>query len=113
MANERKTPLSHVAFEREPDVEPERRTRRGMSRPAIERDRLTHGIGLVGSTEASLKELARTRKAQGVDAERLMVVEFTSWDRNARDVFEERFGATVVDDRIEKVDGVERATVMV
>ena len=45
------------------------------------------------------------RRNAGIAPDRLLVLEFTSWDPNCRAVFESRFGATVVDEQVQKRPG--------
>lgn len=103
----------HLIFEREPDIEPERRRRRAIGASIPTRQPRQHGQQIAKETDDTLLALAAKRDAVGIETEKLIVVEFSSWDPNIRDVFEERFGAVVVDDRLDLADEDEMARVLV
>lgn len=104
---------SHLAFEREPDVEPERRRRRAIGPSIPTRRPRRHGQRIAQETDDTLGALTAKREASGIETDKLIVVEFSSWDPNIRDVFEERFGAVVVDDRLDLTDEDEKARIIV
>ena len=93
-------PLVHIGIAREPDVEPERRKRKGRAAPRPTRDRAAHGAAIQQDVESTMSTVAAKRRELGIAPDRLLVVEFRSWDPTCRDVFEERFGARVVDERL-------------
>ena len=92
--------MDHIAIAREPDVEPERRKGRGRAAPRPTRDRAAHGASVQQDVESTMSTVAAKRRELGIAPDRLLVVEFRSWDPTCRDVFEERFGARVVDERL-------------
>lgn len=89
----------HIGIEREPDFALERR-RRPYTPQRRSRNPRIHGDALSQSLDTSVTEVVETRKRVGVDPERLLVVEFQSWDPACREVMEERFGAFVLDERM-------------
>lgn len=91
--------LDHIGIAREPDIEPERR-RRPYAPPSPTRDRASHGAAVRKDLVSATSTVGAKRQELGVDPERLLVVEFRSWDANSRDIFEDRFGAQVVDERL-------------
>ena len=102
----------HIAFDREPDVEPERRKRGfGTSPPA--RARRQHGTAIQQSVAAATSNIRQRRETLAISPDRLIVVEFHSWDPACRDVFEERFGASVVEERLVPVQQGELTRVLV
>ena len=104
---------SHIAFEREPEVEPERRRRRAIGPSIPTRRPRRHGQRIARETDDTLGALTAKREASGIETDKLIVVEFSSWDPGIRDVFEERFGAVVVDDRLDRTDEDEKARIIV
>jgi len=103
----------HLAFEREPEVEPERRRRRALGPPIPTRQPRRHGQRIARETDDTLGVISAKREVSGIETDKLIVVEFSSWDPNIRDVFEERFGAIVVDDRLDRTDEEEKARILV
>jgi hypothetical protein len=99
----RPEPLSHIGIQREPDIEPERRRRRGQSPSLPHRTRNIHGDDIKRNVGAAVTSIRAARQAAGIAPNRLLVVEFNSWDTSCRAVFEERFGASVVNERIEHI----------
>lgn len=93
--------LSHIAIEREPDVETERRRRRAAPPPPRIAGRLQHGNQIAASVSSVATTATIARQQAGVDPSRLLVVEFTSLGAAARDVFEARLNAVVVDENNE------------
>lgn len=91
--------LDHIGIAREPDIEPERRRRPYGPRPPT-RDRATHGAAVRRDLVSATSTVETKRQELGIDPERLLVVEFRSWDESCRDIFEDRFGAHVVDERL-------------
>lgn len=102
MANGSSPPtFQHTAIEREPDIAGERR--RGNPPPPPPRvvGRAGHANQVAGTVQGALSQAQASRTTHGVDPDRLLVLEFRSWDSGARDVVESRFGATVVDEQVE------------
>lgn len=93
--------LGHIAFEREPDLNPERRRRNPPPRPPRVAGRAEHGGRLARDLSSASGAVAAARQEAGLDPSRLLVLEFSTWDPGARDVFEERLNASVVDERAE------------
>ena len=91
--------LDHIGIAREPDIEPERR-RRPYGPRSPTRDRATHGATVRRDLVSATSTVETKRQELGIDPERLLVVEFRSWDESCRDIFEDRFGAHVVDERL-------------
>src|SRR5690606_31598754 len=104
--------FQHTAIEREPDIAGERR--RGNPPPPPPRvvGRAGHANQVAGTVQGALSQAQASRTTHGVDPDRLLVLEFRSWDSGARDVVESRFGATVVDEQVE-TRSVERRLVKV
>jgi len=94
--------LNHVAIDREPDVEGERR-RRPVNPPPLPVvvGRPGHGGQVADSVQNALTQMQSKRAAQGIATDRLLVLELRSWDSSVREVLESRFHATVVDERVE------------
>lgn len=93
---------SHIAFEREPEVEPERRRWGPPPRPPKRCDRRQHALGISTGINSASGAIDRNRTQAGVDPSRLIVLEFDSRDGNAREVFEGRLNISVIDEHIEK-----------
>lgn len=91
---------SHIGVEREPDLQPQRRRRRAHPPPKPVRTRSAHGAALERSVDAAVASVDAARQSAGIATDRMLVVEFRSWDSGCRNVFEERFGASVVDERL-------------
>ncbi len=102
----------HIAFEREPDIEPERRKHGFGTRPPT-RPPQEHGTAIQRGVAAAASNITRKREALAIAPDRLIVVEFHSWDSACRDVFEERFHASVVDERLVQDDTGELTRVLV
>ncbi len=94
----------HISLDREPDVEMERRRRPAYGSPSPQRIRNDHGEAIRESLTAAVSEATSFRQNLGITPERLLVVEFRSWDPSCREVFEERFEASVVDEQFVKDD---------
>ena len=91
----------HISFEREPDVERERR-RSGRIIPHVpNRDRASHGKIVQHEVARAVSNVTARREALGIAIDQLLVVEFQSWDHNCRSVLEQRFSASVVNERVE------------
>ena len=90
----------HLGLEREPSIEPERRRRSGRPPKPPERDRSCHAGAIGIKFDATVSAITDTRQRLGIDPNRLLVVEFGSWDPACREVMEERFDAFVVDERL-------------
>ncbi len=93
--------LLHIGIEREPDVETERRRKKAPPLPPRIVGRIQHGTEVADIISSIARAATTARENAGVDPSRLIVVEFTSLGTNAREVFEDRFNAKVVDERIE------------
>lgn len=93
--------LSHIAFEREPDIEAERRRRRPPPRPPRVAGRAQHGSRISGDLSSVAGAVGAARLQAGLDPSRLLVLEFATWDGGAREVFESRLNAVVVDESAE------------
>lgn len=115
MAGEPNQPqeYTHIPFEREPDVEPERRRRHAIGPTIPPRDPQQHGRIIGEESKNVLEGLTAKRRAAGIAPDRLVVFEFNSWDTNVREVFEKRFGAAVVDETLEKINNQDRVRVLV
>jgi hypothetical protein len=89
--------LEHIPLVREPDIEPEHRRRRYFSRvPA--RDRRLHGSELEKGYDETVDQLLQERQISGIAPERLLVIEFQTFDSGVRDNLEDRFQLVVVDE---------------
>jgi hypothetical protein len=91
--------FQHTAIEREPDITGERR--RANPPPPRIVGRAGHANWVSETTQGALSQAQTSRAAHGVAPDRLLVLEFRSWDSGARDVVESRFGAKVVDEQVE------------
>ena len=89
--------LPHIGYDREPDIEAPRRTRRRPAPDVPERDRSGHGTTIRSGIDLSVSGIESTRRQHGITPERLKVLAFRSLDSGRRDVLEKRFSATVVD----------------
>ena len=97
----RQDDLLHIAIEREPDIEAERRRRGPPPPPPRVAGRSQHGSRIASDVSSIAEAVRTTRQQAGLDPARFLVLEFTSWDAGARDVFETQLNATVVDERSE------------
>ena len=89
----------HIGFEREPELEKPRR-KRGYYPPRIpDRDPSTHSAAIRREMRSAVSTAKADRRRLGIAPNRLLVLEFESWDPGCRVVFEKRFGATVVDEQ--------------
>ncbi len=71
-----------------------------------QRIRNSHGEAIQRDVSDAVSDITSTRQSVGIAPDRLLVVEFRSWDPDCRDVFENRFRGSVVDERlIEREDG--------
>ena len=95
----------HLRIERAPDVEPER-VRRSAGPPLpLSRNRKSHAEAIGNAITQTLTDVADARERLRIAPDTFIVVEFRSFDRNCRDVLEERFGATVVSERLRNSEG--------
>jgi len=92
-------PRPHIGIQREPDLAPERRRRRGHGARMPSRTRSAHGGAIRRDVDTAATSAEAARRALGISPDRLLVIEFQSWDSDCRRVFEERFNAFVVDER--------------
>ncbi len=92
--------IAHIAIAREPDAEAERRRRNAPPPPPRIADRSMHGAQLAEGVFLAESQAVEARRQAGIDPSKLLVVEFTSFGSGARAVFEDRFGAVVVDERM-------------
>ncbi len=97
----RQDDLLHIPIEREPDIESERRRGEVPPPPARIAGRSQHGKKIASNVAALTATIAHKRQQAGVDPSRFLVLEFASWDASAREIFETRLNATVVDERVE------------
>ena len=104
MSEDQPTPLQpHIRFLREPDREPPRRKREWRGPRGIpSRNRPMHGRSIKQGVQAAVATASSARQSVGIAPDRLLVLEFSSWDSTCRDVFESRFDATVVDEQIQE-----------
>ena len=103
--------FTHIEFAREPDRAPERRrpaARFKRPEPPVPPDIRRHGEQIAQQTAAAIEIAGRARQDTGLDPSPVVVVEFDSANFDTRDWFEERFGASVVDESMEKVGDVTR-----
>lgn len=106
MANEPKElTRSHIGFGREPEIERPRRKQQGRAPTLPARDRRDHGKIIGGEVSSAVSDVGTVRQALGIAPDRLLVLEFTSLDAGSRNVLEDRFGAAVVDEQVEKRQG--------
>lgn len=96
---QRHEPLNHLGIEREPDIAPERRRRPGQGPRLTQRNRNSHGDEIRRDLGAAVASIVAAREVADISPDRLLVVEFQSQDAGCRKVFEERFSASVVDER--------------
>ena len=104
----------HIGMGREPDVEPERRPGPSYGTSISRRPEFSHGAAIQQDVASAVSAVENTRKTVGISSDRLLVLEFHSLDSGCRDVFEERFGASVVDEcLVEGQDGAQLTQVLV
>lgn len=89
----------HIGFEREPELEKPRRKRRFHPPGVPSRDPSIHGAAIRKEVHSAVSTAMTDRRKLGIVPNRLLVLEFDSWDPGCRDVFEDRFGAIVVDEQ--------------
>ncbi len=105
---------THIPFEREPDVEPERRRPPGRGVPPPRRDRNLHGEKILSSMKSVDEVIKETRKTVGIDPNKLLVVKFESLNKiDVREEFEKRYNATVVDEHIEDSEEAQKTRLLV
>lgn len=90
----------HIGFRREPDLEPPRRKRRGFGQDLPTRDRPSHGRKIRDDVDATVSRVVQSREHLGIEPDRLLVLRFSSFDRDCRDILEDRLDAVVVDERV-------------
>lgn len=92
----------HLEIVKEPRWEPQRRGRKPHFTPPPSPDsRSGHADEIVGGVIEAAEEASVARSAQGIDPSRLLVLRFDSINVDLHNAIEERFGAYVVDERIE------------
>jgi len=96
------TTLFHIPIEREPDIEFERRRKNPPPPPPRVASRAMHGGQIAASVSVTATGITNARRQAGIAPDRLLVVEFSSLSSSAREVFEERFNAAVVDENTEQ-----------
>lgn len=104
MAGEPNQPqeYTHIPFEREPNIEVERRPLSGRGPQPPRRDRNLHGKQILSSMKSVGEAIKETRKTARIDPNKLLVVKFESHNKiDAREEFEKRYNATVVDEHNE------------
>ena len=104
----------HIGLDRQPDLErSRRRTGRGRRPDLPQRNRSDHGRAIRQSVDSAVSELRVTRQHFGITPNRLLVLQFDSLDPGCRDVLEDRFGAVVVDERLNKDEDRESTQLIV
>lgn len=98
-------PHPHLRIDREPDVEPERVRHRSGPSTRPNRDRRGHAEAIEAAVTDALAEVADARDRLWIAPDKLLVVELRSFDRNCRDVLEQRFGAAIVSERVLNSEG--------
>jgi len=91
----------HLPFVKEPEAAVERRRRQmrgGFFHP--NRERPSHSSIIQANTNEVIGVSSQTRENCGVSSNNLFVIECESWEGSSRETFEERFSATVVDERV-------------
>jgi hypothetical protein len=91
--------LDHIGFNREPDINPERRKQPNPAGFARVPSSGSHGAAVRQEIDRSVQELVKQRQDSGVAPDRLLVLEIAAHGANPRDVLEARFGAAVVEER--------------
>lgn len=95
-------PLPHLAIDREPDLAYRRRPPQAFGSSSSRSDRAHHAGDTGRLADQAKSEISATRTQSGIDPSRLLVLEFTTVDRTAREEIESRLNATVVDERIQQ-----------
>jgi len=93
--------LRHIPIEREPDIEAQRRRHGAPPQPPRVVGRSMHGGDIVRGVSSAMSSVVNARNQAGIDPSRLLVVEFTSLAADAREVFEDRLNAFVIDETSE------------
>lgn len=105
---------THIEVVREPDYEPERRRRPNRAPSRIPgRSRPQHADTIRDEAGVASAEVAAAREAHGIDPARLMVLSFEAVNFDPREVFETRFGAWIVEERLTKVADDQRYRLLV
>jgi hypothetical protein len=94
--------FSHIRFQRVPDFQPDRRTRRPPpSKVKPRSNRVAHAQEIsLGFAQAS-DQVAETRRRSGIDPSRLFVLEFNTLNLDIRDTIE-RYQAWIVEEYSER-----------
>jgi hypothetical protein len=93
---------THIRFERVPDFQPDRRTRRPPpSRVRPRSDRTAHAQSVGAEFTQANDQVAETRQRIGIDPNQLFVLEFSSLNLDIRDCVE-RYKAWIVDEYDER-----------
>ena len=103
----------HIGFERHPDLEPPRRKQGGYRQELPSRIRAEHGSKIQREVNSAVSVVKAGREKVGIAPDRLLALQFASLDRGCRAVLEDRFQATVVDERIEEREGEESTRLIV
>lgn len=92
----------HLEIVKEPDWEPQRRSRTPhITPPPTPNNRHDHAEKISSEIAEAIEEVVYTRTIQGIDPSRLLVLKFDSINVDLHNAIEERFGAYVVDERVE------------
>lgn len=95
-------PLPHLAIDREPDLAYRRRPPQPFWSSSSRSDRTHHAGDTARLADQAKSEISAIRTQSGIDPSRLLVLEFTTVDRTAREEIESRLSATVVNERIQQ-----------
>jgi len=101
----------HIAVEREPEAEFDRRTRRPPPPQFPQRQPADHGSNLEDEYSETLRQTAERRAASGVDPSRLIVIALRSYEFSVRDLLEGKLRAYVVDEGRSTDDDLARVVV--